>query len=424
MAITAQWGIDADELVREDRVHRRIYVDGTIFDAEMHRIFERTWVFVGHESEIPHPGDYKTTYIGRNPIIMSRGKDGEIHILMNRCMHRGAVVCREERGNAPAFRCSYHGWTYNNQGDLVLVTGRDGYGPEFRQEELGLIKAPRVDSYRGFVFACLDPEVEPLSDYLGKAKHYIDITLDASPDGEIEVRCGVQKYEYRANWKLQVENWIDSYHGQFTHETAFGIRDRRQDVHREDPRADQHLPGGINTTFARGHGTANSKNGRASQWGRTASKYPEYLKALEERHGPRRAKEVLDEADLQLLVFPNLFIQMRQQHLRVVRPVAVDRTVVYAYPYRLKGAPEKLNTESMRYVGYWASAAGFGQPDDVEVWVRCQAGLQVTAAQWVLFMRGLGKERVEPDGEVVGERTTELQLRGIYKEWKRLMGRD
>src|SRR2546427_6090454 len=132
MAIaTRETAFDLDALVKEDRVHRRLYTDPAIFEAEMRLIFEQTWVFVGHDSEIAQPGDFKTTYIGRNPVIMSRDRDGQIHVLMNRCMHRGAVVCREERGNTSAFRCSYHGWTYNSRGELVVVTSRGGYAPDF-----------------------------------------------------------------------------------------------------------------------------------------------------------------------------------------------------------------------------------------------------------------------------------------------------
>ena len=218
---------DVDELVRKDRVHRRLYTDPAIFEAEMRLIFERTWVFVGHESEIPQPGDFKTTYIGRNPVIVSRHSDGQIYVLMNRCMHRGAVVCRDERGNAGHFRCGYHGWTYNSRGDLVVVPALGGYGEEFKAEDFGLLRAPRVESYRGFVFACLDSEVDSLEQHLGRARHYLDLAVDLAPDGEIQARSGAQRYWYAANWKLQIENWTDHYHPAVVHETAFALRTRR-----------------------------------------------------------------------------------------------------------------------------------------------------------------------------------------------------
>lgn len=416
--------LDLDGLVEADRVHRSLYLSPEIFDAEMHRIFERTWVFVAHKSEVPNPGDYKTTSIGRNPVIVTRDDAGEIHVLMNRCMHRGSIVCRDECGNAAAFRCGYHGWTYNSAGELVIVPGRGMYGPEFDQGELGLVQARRVASYRGFVFASLSPRGEDLPTYLGKARYYLDLVLDVSPRGEIELGFGVQKYWYQANWKFQLENWLDSYHAAITHETAFAVRERRAPAAQSRARSDaagMEEDPYINTTFGRGHGTINAKQGANSAWARGAARHPEYLAALDERYGSERVQELTEESNLQLVVFPNLFFKMGDQELRVLRPVAVDRTVVYAYPYMLKGAPDDLNAHQINHLAWWSSAAGFGQPDDLEAWVRCQEGLQATGADWVLFARGIGQEWTEPDGEIVGRRTTEVPMRGIYREWQRLM---
>jgi benzoate/toluate 1,2-dioxygenase subunit alpha len=144
---------------------------------------------------------------------------------------------------------------------------------------------------------------------------------------------------------------------------------------------------------------------------------------LEARVGPEHAREVM-ERDIQLLVFPNLFLQEDRQHFRVVRPMAVDRTEVYAYPYTLKGAPDAANDRMVQSLAWWASAAGFGQPDDLDAFERCQQGLQVTAAEWVTFTRGLQREEHLPDGEIVGDCTDEVPQRGIFREWKRLMSTD
>ncbi len=418
--------IDVRDLVRPDRVHRRLYTDPAIFDAEMHGIFEHTWVFVGHASEIPEPGDYKTTYIGRNPVIMVRDRDHQIHVLMNRCMHRGALVCREERGNTSAFRCSYHGWTYNNRGELVVVTSRGGYGPDFEQDKLGLIRAPLVEDYRGFVFASLDPDVMPLSDHLGRAKHYLDLGLDLSPTGEIAARSGAQRYGYPANWKFQIENWTDHYHAAIVHETAFAISARggARSPRAPDPVTGEYaeqdtgwvtsLPHGINTEKTRGGAGLKTFAGGSLPGGEA------YLEQLVASRGTERANELLS-ADIQVMIFPNFFIQPRRQHFRVLRPVAVDHTEIWAYPYTLKGAPDEYNHRMVEDVAWWASAAGFGQPDDLEQFVRCQEGLQVTAAEWVLFNRAMHLEEQLPEGEIKGE--SETTMRGIYREWARLMER-
>lgn len=407
-----------DGLVLEDRVHRQLYIDPAIFEEEMQRIFERTWVFVGHDSEVPQTGDYKTAFIGRQPVILARHTDGRIHVLMNRCMHRGAVVCRAERGNTSIFRCMYHGWMYNTQGDLVGVPFPGGYGEDFGLRTLGLRRAPRVGNYRGFVFASLSPEGESLDDHLGPAKAYIDVMVDTAPSGEILVRSGVQRYTYPANWKLQMENLLDGYHPNFTHQIAFELSERRRGT--SGRQANTEGSGATSRAFARGHGALHYSAIRRYGGGEPEGPAAEHRRALEARLGQKRAEEVLG-ADLQLFVFPNLFFQNVRQHFRVIRPVSVDRTEVYAYPYTLAGAPDPLNQRQVRGLGWWASAAAFGQPDDLEAFVRCQEGLRVTAADWVLFSRGLHRERISPEGEIIGDVTDEVPQRGMYREWKRLM---
>src|ERR1700693_1196986 len=146
---------DYSQLVQDDRVSGRVYYDPAVFDEELEKIWYRDWIYVAHESEIPEPGDYVTRRIGLQPVIVSRDEDGAVYLLLNRCMHRGTTVCQSERGNAHAFRCAYHGWTYNNRGDLVGVPYAGGYDKSFRKEEFGLAKVPRGASHRGLILASL-----------------------------------------------------------------------------------------------------------------------------------------------------------------------------------------------------------------------------------------------------------------------------
>ncbi len=406
-----------DGLVLPDRVHRTLYTSPDLFAAEMERIFSRSWVFLAHESEVPEPGDYRTTRIGRQPVILSRHTDGRVYALMNRCMHRGAVVCRAERGNSSVFRCMYHGWMYDTAGRLVGVPFPGGYGDGFDPSALNLVAVPRVQAYRGFVFGSLRSEGPTLEAYLGKARDYLDILLDAAPEGLVDVRSGVERYSYQANWKLQIENLLDGYHPNFTHQIAFEISEDRRGV--SGRKANSEGSGATARTFGPGHGvlhySAINRGYRGQDGAHTA-----YREALEARLGPERAREVLG-ADLQLFIFPNLFFQSARQHFRVVHPLAVDRTEVEAYPYTLRGAPPALNADHVRGLSWWASPAAFGQPDDLEAFARCQEGLEVTGAEWVLFARGLHRERTLADGEVVGDITDEVPQRGIYREWQRLM---
>src|SRR3984893_17913485 len=159
-------GTDPGALVREDGVRREIYRDPAVFGLEMERIFKRTWVFMAHESELAAAGDYLTMRIGAEPVVLVRSEDGGIRVLVYRCRHRGAVVCEGAAGNAKSFRCQYHGGTYRNDGQLVGVPYPERQAADVR-ERLGLVALPRVESYRGLVFASFNPAVPLLADYLG-----------------------------------------------------------------------------------------------------------------------------------------------------------------------------------------------------------------------------------------------------------------
>jgi benzoate/toluate 1,2-dioxygenase alpha subunit len=272
-------------------------------------------------------------------------------------------------------------------------------------------------------------DVLPLDQHLGKAKWYLDLGLDAAPEGEIEVRSGAQRYTYPANWKFQIENWTDHYHAFVVHESAFAIRNRKSEgTNPGNPPRDASsnsgnsggwvtaLPRGINTEKTRGGGAGPSGMGTFA--GHAVPGGEEYIRRLTAIRGEERTAELLG-SEIQLMVFPGFFIQPRRTHFRVLRPIAVDRTEIWAYPYTLKGAPDDFNRKMVEDVAWWASAAGFGQPDDIEQFVRCQEGLQATASDWVLFNRGTHNEEVLPDGEIRGE--SETTHRNIYREWARLM---
>ena len=153
MDITSDSRPDYNQLILADRINGRIYYDPAIFRDELERIWRREWVYVAHESEVPEPGDYVTRQIGLQPVIVSRDDAGKVHLLLNRCTHRGNTICQSELGNSHAFRCAYHGWTFNSRGDLVGVPYAAGYGTTFSKEEFPLAKVPRTGSYRGLIFA-------------------------------------------------------------------------------------------------------------------------------------------------------------------------------------------------------------------------------------------------------------------------------
>src|SRR6266853_6047767 len=202
------------------RVNRRAFTDSECLEEERRRIFDKCWLYVGHESEVPHNGDYRSRNVAGRPMILIRGDDGKIRVLLNTCLHRGALVCRQKSGNTRTFQCPYHAWTYNIRGQLVGVPDESSYSDAFKREDLGLASPAQVDSYRGFIFACFDPAAQSLYDYLAGAREYLDLVADQSEVG-MKIVAGQQSYSAKANWKLLVENSYDGYHGLPTHQRYF-----------------------------------------------------------------------------------------------------------------------------------------------------------------------------------------------------------
>ncbi|GAA5190220.1 aromatic ring-hydroxylating dioxygenase subunit alpha [Rugosimonospora acidiphila] len=201
----------------------QVFNDADVYDAELERVFGRSWVFLAHETEIPNPGDYVLRRIGEDPFIVSRGNDGQIRAFFNSCRHRGTQVCRYEKGNSNSFRCPFHGWTYNNLGNLTGVPSRAQAYPQMDLADWSLHQAPKVDTYHGLVFACLDPEAVPLSEYIGDMGWYLDTNLLAHPDG-LEVIGEPLRWNIEANWKLGAETFCgDSYHLQHLHRSVFEV---------------------------------------------------------------------------------------------------------------------------------------------------------------------------------------------------------
>ena len=194
-----------------------IFNEPELYEAELEQIFGRCWMFVAHESELPKPNDFVQRYIGEDSWIVTRGESGKVSVLFNACMHRGTQVCRGDKGNAKYFRCPYHGWTYANSGELVGMPQRSLVYKRLELEKFGLRRAAQVDSYRGLIFANLDPEAEPLADYLGDMRWYLDLHLGLGGGG-MEVVGEPNRWRIAADWKLGGDNFSgDSYHTQSLH---------------------------------------------------------------------------------------------------------------------------------------------------------------------------------------------------------------
>jgi fatty-acyl-CoA synthase len=414
--------VDYNALVEPARVHGSIYTDPSVFADELDRIWYRTWVFVAHASELPEPGDYVTRQIGRQPVIVSRAEEGTLHILLNRCSHRANLLCHAERGAAYTFRCPYHGWTFSNTGDLIGVPFPAGYGPALPRQELALARAPRVDSYRGFVFASLAAHGPSLTEHLGAAAEAFDRLADLSPEGEVELTAGWLGHRVAANWKMAVENQVDGYHPRFVHESLFKTADYQvRELCSDNARSlARDLGGGHTELDFRPEYRAVAERfiwfGRAS-----AAKYPAYVAAMHERYGVVRADRQLQDGPPHVMVFPNLFLA--EMNVLVIEPVGPDRTVQWQTTVLLKGAPE-VNRRALRQTEGAMGPAGLLITDDCEMVERNYAGLAALSPEWVELRRGVHREHPDGNGALASSVTDETTQRGIWRRYRQLMTAD
>jgi benzoate/toluate 1,2-dioxygenase subunit alpha len=418
---------DIAKLIEPGRVHRRVYTDPELFELEMERIFGSAWLFVGHTSQVPKPGDYITTELGRQPVIMCRHSDGSVQVLLNRCSHRGAKVVNERKGHAPRLVCCYHGWSYDTDGRLLSVPVPEGCGKGFDKEAFGLARAPRIGDYRGFIFASLAANGPSFEDHIGSMKGNIDDLVDRAPDGTLALDVGMHRYVYNGNWKLQVENVLDSYHVPFGHASTVN-KEGVQFARRE---GDQKGAAVIETkkqqtagswkdrkSYIVGNGHGWTSNTMLDDGKRSSPAFDEYKRMLADKVGAERAMQILTPRLHNSLIYPNMSIMGLNIHVRVIKPLAVDRTEVTIYPIRLCGAPESMNFGNIRLLNVTHSAASFVQTDDLESFVRTQKGLRSNLTDWVDISRGLGDE--EPERELNATRglaTHEMVVRAQYKAW-------
>ncbi|HLQ24404.1 MAG TPA: aromatic ring-hydroxylating dioxygenase subunit alpha [Acidiferrobacterales bacterium] len=411
--------LSPEELViegeRDFRVHTAVYTDPAIFQLEMARIFETTWVYVAHESELPNPGDYLTTTIGTQPAIVSRDADGKIHVMLNRCRHRGSVVCRAERGNTEYFRCPYHNWTYGRDGSLVAPAQKSGYPEDMNYGALSLARA-QVDTYRGLIFARLSADGETLAQRLAQVAQYIDLWVERSPIGKITLPRGAHRYFYPANWKFQMENGNDGYHGNYVHESFMKVVSRAGQKTVQEFVAIRNTGSVVGLRYGDGF-IDRPYGGMAGQFDYHDPRLADYHGQLEQAYGRKRMEEILGQRNL--LIFPNLFLF--ESHIRVIKPLSVNETVVVMHPTRLEGAPEELNRERLRTHERFFGPAGFGAPDDIEIFVTSQTGMKAKAVDWLLIHRGMHRETLKNGVHVGAHSTDEAPQRAAYREWKRRM---
>ncbi|HEX7442142.1 MAG TPA: aromatic ring-hydroxylating dioxygenase subunit alpha [Caldimonas sp.] len=420
-------------LVQPDRVHRDVYLSADIFALEQKHFFANTWSYLGHASQVPAPGDYVTQDIAGRPLVMVRQPDGAIRVLYNRCAHKGTQLVTETRGNAGKyFRCPYHAWTYRLDGapmGLPLKAGYAGTGLRDCESSRGMTALGHVAVYRDFVFVKLGDAGPAFEDYFGAALRSIDNLVDRSPLGRIEIAGGCLRNVIRCNWKMYLENINDTVHPMSTHQSAIEAATALWRGHPDEeptPMAmEQILPFGSGYEFYDRMGARVLPNGH-SVLGTNFSIHsgyaqaPGYEAALRAAHGPERAAEILERSPQNAVLYPCLAVKGSPQAIRVIRPLAADRTLVEAWGFRVAGAPDLLFERTLGYNRLVFSPMSVVAHDDVHLFESMQRGLAAEGNPWVSLHRNfdpaeLEQETLETNG------TNELLMRNQFRAWSHFM---
>jgi 3-phenylpropionate/trans-cinnamate dioxygenase alpha subunit len=390
----------------------QIFIDEEIYRAELARVFGRSWLFLAHDSMIPKPHDFFSTYMGSDPVLVVRQADGSVAAFLNVCRHRGMKVCRAEDGNAKTFMCTYHGWTYDSSGALVGVPNRDdAYYGDLPLEGNGLLQVAKIDSYNGLIFATFDPEAPPLTEYLGDMSFFLDGWLDHA-DGGIEVLPGVIKWTIRGNWKMGAEQFGgDGYHAPITHASS---------LMELGPPLDITLGG--QATFPEGHGISYMFERVTRFADDPIGQYNE----VKRRSGHERVGE---RADLigNFNVFPNFSGLPGAANIRVWHPKGPNKFEIWSFTVVEKNAPDEVKLAQQRSSTLTEGAAGVVETDDGENWnligQLLEQGYQSRQLMWN-YQMGLGKEghvHNEFPGQLGALYFGEGPQRGFYRRWLEFM---
>lgn len=373
------------------RLHRSAFTDETLFELEMKHIFEGNWIYLAHESQVPNNNDYYTTHMGRQPIVITRNRQGQLGAFINACSHRGAMLCRYKRGNKATYTCPFHGWTFNNGGKLLKVKDPEGAGyPEgFNKDgSHDLKKVARFESYRGFMFGSLNADVKPLTEFLGEAARIIDMIVDQSIDG-LEVLRGASTYTYEGNWKLQAENGADGYHVSAVHWNYAATTNQRK---QREASPDQIRAMDAGKWGQQGGGFYAFDHGHILLWTKWANPQDRPNFSRREEFSARKGEATADwmiQNSRNLCLYPNVYLMDQfGSQIRLLRPISVNKTEVTIYCIAPKGEDAEARSRRIRQYEDFFNVSGMATPDDLEEFRACQEGYAGRAAEWNDMSRG------------------------------------
>lgn len=392
------------------RVPYQVFLDPKIYEREQERLFRGpVWNYVALDAEIPNPQDFKATFVGDTPVVVTRDKDGVLRAFVNRCAHRGALVCREPRGNRATHVCVYHQWSYDLAGNLIGVpfrkglNGKPGMPEDFHSSQNSLRKL-QVAVYNGLIFASFDPGVEPLEEYIGPK---LRACLDPIFNRPIQV-LGHARQFISANWKLYAENVRDPYHASLLHlfHTTFGMYRSSQ-------------AGGM-TLDAKGRHSALHSYRKSEAEELTAYRNTD-LRTYQEKYALAdpsllRGRQEFPGLTIQT-IFPCLVVQQIQNTLAVrhIIPRGPDRFELIFTFFGYKDDDAEMR-EMRRKQANLVGPAGLVSMEDGHATEIVQQAIQRDKDAASLIAMG-GREIADEESLV-----TETGIRGFWRYYRELMG--
>ena len=413
------------------QISREIFVNEDIYAQEQEQVFTKAWLFVGHESQVPKPGDYFVSSMGEESVILCRDREGGIHVFLNSCTHRGMKVCRYDEGNTPVFSCPYHGWSFATDGNLVGVPYfKDAYKGALDKSQWGLIEVPQMHNYKGGIWASWDKNGPSFHEYMGDFTLYLDLLMDGrdGSEGGSEILGGVQKWTMPNNWKFAAENFAgDGYHN-ISHRSVdmvgigpSGLGRRDDAEYKAGKRINVVMPqtGPLPPWWSCSRPTR-----RRSLRTRTRPTSGEYFRYMESERRQRL------DGKTNLLgvvgtVFPNMSYLARQpRSIAVWHPRGPNLTEAWRWFMVDKDTPEEVKDVLRHYYIRYSGPGGMTEQDDMENWNYAHKASRGAIARRKPYNYQMGIGHLVEDVDLPGVLTTgicEENARGFYSGWVKMM---